>query len=332
MMKEKQERKTAMLFEKQMVKFFRGQLCTRQDNPHGIFYFSAGDFPGMQSHSYSFRSSMGHTLEGCFYHYEEPVPGRLVVFDHGMGNGHRAYLREIERLCRGGFLVFTYDHTGCMASGGDHIGGFAQSLHDLDDCMKALKAEKALAGYDFSVVGHSWGGFSTMNIAAFHPEISHVVSMSGFVSVERMLRQLLGDGLMGGYARCLLEAEKAANPAYAEISAVKTLKNTTAKVLLIYSTDDKTVHKAAHYDVLRGALAGKENVCFLLVEGKDHNPSYTADAVAYKNGFFAEYQKAVKKKRLNTPEAQREFMSRYDWKRMTQQDETVWQAVLEALK
>ena len=321
-----------MLFEKMMVKFFQGQLCVRQDNPNGIFYFTAEDFPGLKTHSYRFPSSVGHTLEGCFYHYDNPIPGRIVVFDHGMGNGHRAYLREIERLCRGGFLVFTYDHTGCMASGGEHIGGFAQSLHDLDDCMKALKAEKALAGYDFSVMGHSWGGFSTMNIAAYHPEISHVVSMSGFVSVERMLRQLLGDGFMGGYVKCLLEAEKAANPGYAEVSAVKTLKNTSAKVLLIYSADDKTVHKESHYDVLHGALAGRENIRLRLVEGKDHNPSYTADAVAYKNDFFAEFQKAVRKKQRQTPQAQKEFMSRYDWKRMTQQDEDVWKDILEALK
>ena len=183
-----------MLFEKQIVNFVSGQLQVRQDNPHGIFYFSPEDFPGLRAYEYAFPSSQGHTLRGFFYCYDNPIPGRVLVFDHGMGNGHRAYMREIECLAKAGYLVFSYDHTGCMASGGANIGGFAQSLHDLDDCMKALKVEEGLQGRTFSVMGHSWGGFSTMNIAALHPEITHVVSMSGFVSVRKMLEQLMGGG------------------------------------------------------------------------------------------------------------------------------------------
>ena len=155
-----------------------------------------------------------------------------------------SYMREIECLAKAGYLVFAYDHTGCMASGGKHIGGFAQSLHDLDDCMKALKAEKALEGYTFSVIGHSWGGFSTMNIAALHPEITHVVSMSGFVSVELILKQMF-KGILGGYVKALLAAEREINPGYADFSALESLKNTGAKVLLVYSADDRTVSKAA---------------------------------------------------------------------------------------
>ena len=80
------------LIEKQ----YRSNLFIRNDNPNGIFYFTAADFPGLQAKAYGFRSQAGHDLKGWFYYYENPRPGRLVVFDHGMGNGHRAYLREIE--------------------------------------------------------------------------------------------------------------------------------------------------------------------------------------------------------------------------------------------
>ena len=107
-----------MLFDKQVERLYRSQLYTRQDNPNGIFYFSPADFPGLKAHPYAFRARAGHTLSGYFYHYDNPIPGRLVVFDHGMGNGHRAYMREIERLARAGYLVFSYDHTGCMEPGG----------------------------------------------------------------------------------------------------------------------------------------------------------------------------------------------------------------------
>ena len=36
-------------------------------------------------------------------------------------------------------------------------------------------------------------------------------------------------------------------------------------------------------------------------------------------------------KKLTTPEAQKAFMAGYDWKRMTEQDEEVWEEIFRAL-
>ena len=173
-----------MIFEKQIVGTFRNNFLRRCDDAGTAYYFSAADFPGLEAEPFSFPSCKGHTLKGSFYHYANPIPGRIVVFDHGFGGGHRSYMKEIELLCRHGYLVFSYDHTGCMESGGEDIGGFTQSLVDLNDCLNALKASDRCRGLDFSVMGHSWGGFSTLNICALHPDISHIVVLSGFVSVE----------------------------------------------------------------------------------------------------------------------------------------------------
>ena len=81
-----------------LEKLYRSNLFVRNDNPNGIFYFTASDFPGLRAEPYAFKSQMGHDLKGWFYYYEDPIPGRLIVFDHGMGIGHRAYLRESECL------------------------------------------------------------------------------------------------------------------------------------------------------------------------------------------------------------------------------------------
>ena len=320
-----------MLFEKNVEQMYRANLFARQDNPYGIFYFSPADFPGLQSHPYTFPSRAGHPLQGWFYHYDHPIPGRLVVFDHGLGNGHRAYMTEIARLAKAGYLVFSYDHTGCMESGGENTNGFSQSLSDLDTCFTALKAEPALAGRTFSVMGHSWGGFSTMNIAALHPEITHVVSMSGFVSVEMIVDQTFG-GLLRLYKGRILDLERNANPDFMDYNAVESLKNTAAKVLLIYSANDSVVHKNPHYDTLCSGLKDRPNIRFRLEMGKDHSPNYTVDAVAYKTVFFNAFNEAIKKKKLNTQEEQEAFMARYDWHRMTAQDPSVWDAILDALK
>ncbi len=318
-----------MIFEKQIEAIYRRNLFVRQDNAGGIFYFVPNDFPGLEAHPYTFKAKAGHELKGYFYHYEDPLPGRLLVFDHGMGNGHRAYLREIETLCRAGFLVFSYDHTGCMESGGSGCNGFATSLSDLDDCITALRGEEGLNERTISVIGHSWGGFSAMNIAAIHPEVTHVVAMSGFVSVEEIVAQTFG-GILKGYRRAILELERRSNPGYVDFHAGKSLAGTSARVLLISCDDDKVVHKARHFDQLRQLLGEQENIRFLVVPGRNHNPTYTVDAVAYKDQFLAEHKKAAKK--LTTPQLQKAFMDRYDWRRMTEQDEVVWNEIIRHLK
>ena len=319
-----------MIFQKQIEKMYRSNLFIRNDNAHGIFYFGPEDFPGLIAHPYEFPAKAGHTLKGYFYHYEDPVPGRLIVFDHGMGNGHRAYMREIERLAREGFLVFSYDHTGCMASGGESTNGFGQSLSDLDDCITALKKTDRVKRRRIAVVGHSWGGFSTLNIAAFYPDISHVISMSGFVSIPIMLQQTF-KGILKPYWESILELEHRANPEYTYLDARKSIWFSDCNYLLIYSADDKVVRKNPHYDMLFNCFARRYNVKLLLVEGKGHSPNYTKEAVALKDAFFKDFQKAVKKKKLETKQQQQEFMSRYDWKAMTEQDEYVWKEVFATL-
>lgn len=319
-----------MIFQKQIEKMYRSNLFIRNDNAHGIFYFGPEDFPGLQAWPFDFTAKAGHTLKGYFYYYENPNPGRLIVFDHGMGNGHRAYMREIEHLAREGFLVYSYDHTGCMASGGESTNGFGQSLSDLDDCITAMKQVDTLKRRKIGVMGHSWGGFSTLNIAALHPEITHVISMSGFVSIPIMLQQTFG-GPLKAFWEHIMELEHKANPDYAYMDARHSIWFSDANFLLIYSANDKVVRKNPHYDMLHNCFARRYNVKLLLVEGKGHNPSYTREAVTLKDAFFKDYQKAVKRKKLETPEQQKAFMSRYDWKAMTEQDEYVWKEIVATL-
>ena len=315
-----------MIFEKQILKGFRQSFLVRCDDTGTAKYFSAEDFPGLQAESFSFPSSVGHTLQGWFYHYENPIPGRIVVFDHGFGGGHRSYMKEIELLCRHGFLVFAYDHTGCMLSGGENIRGFSQSLRDLDDCLKALKATERCKGLDISVMGHSWGGFSTLNICALHPEISHIVVLSGFVSVENLVNQFFS-GLMKGYRKAVMGLDP--NEDYIHYNAVKSLSGTDAQVLLVYSANDKLVSKTAQFDTLKASLSHKANIRFLLEENKGHNPNYTVDAVTYLGQYSADVAK--KKKSLTTEEAKKAYLDSWDWHRMTEQDEKVWEEIFKTL-
>jgi len=317
-----------MIFEKRIVNLYKGMMHSRCDDTETVFYFSADDFPGLRKEAYPFRASAGHTLQGYLYQYDTSVDGRLIVFDHGFGGGHRAYMKEIEMLCRHGYRVFAYDHTGCMESGGETPNGLAQSLCDLNDCITAIKADERFAGLDLSVMGHSWGAFSTLNISALHPEISHIVAMCGFVSVENMIATFFS-GLLKGYRKAVLALEKQSNPRFAEFNAVESLSASSVKALLIYSDDDPMCRRV-HYDTLKAGLDGKPNIRFLLVSGKQHNPNYTADAVALLGEFGKARAKLARKKNA-AKEEKAAFVASFDWNKMTVQDDAVWKEIFDHL-
>lgn len=312
-----------MLFYNTVKGLYRNFIFSRCDDKGLAYYFSAKDFDGLRSEAYSFKGNNGQQLYGSFYFYDNPREDRIIVFDHGMGGGHLSYMSEIEMLARYGFKVFAYDHTGCMKSEGESTVGFAQALSDLDCCLKALKSEDELKNKSFAVIGHSWGGFSTLNISAFHPDLTHIVVLSGFVSVDIIASRF---GSMKKYVKAI---EKEANPLYAECNGVDSLKNTKAKALLIYSDNDKMVNKESNYDYLVASQKSRENTEFILEKGKDHNPNYTQDAVKY----LAEYISAVNKqrKKLRTDQQKKAFRDSFNWKRMTAQDEKVWSKILEHL-
>lgn len=317
-----------MIFEKQVVNIYKGMVYSRCDDTETVFYFSPEDFPNLRTESYLFKASAGHTLQGYIYEYENPIEDRLLVFDHGFGGGHRAYMKEIEMLARHGYRVFAYDHTGCMESGGETPNGLAQSLCDLNDCISSIKADKRFSSADISVMGHSWGAFSTLNIASLHPEISHIVAMCGFVSVEEMIGTFFS-GIMKGYRRAVFELEEKTNPRFSHFNAIESLSKVDTKALLIYSEDDPMCRRT-HYDALRAGLEGKENIKFMLVKGKAHNPNYTEEAVKYLGEFSSARTKLLKNKKA-TAEDKARFVASFDWDRMTAQDESVWNEIFNHL-
>ena len=136
-------------------------------------------------------------------------------------------------------------------------------------------------------------------------------------------------GILKGYRRavCALEAE--VNPRFASFNAVESLSSSSAKALLIYSDND-TLCKRKHYDILSRELAGKDNVDVMLVTGKGHNPNYTADAVGYLSEFIKMRSKLLKRRGLTDDECA-EFVSSFDFDRMTEQDMDVWEKIFEHL-
>ena len=270
---------------------YQNAVYTRVEETKAVFYFSKDNFEGLSQSPFMVRSSKGHRLQGYFYSYPDPQPDRIVIFEHGMGSGHRGYMKEIELLAKAGYLVYAYDHTGCMESGGE-----------------------------------TTGGFSALNIAAIHPEVKKVVAISGFISPEKILKQTLGI-----FYQRIYNKEKKKNPRYMKFDALNSLHRSKAQTLIIHSDDDPVVSCKKHFDVMHKAFVGYENITFWKVSGKGHNPNYTADAVKYKDAFFKRYRKALKTGALETDRDKERFAEQFDWDRMTEQDPAVWERILEML-
>ena len=320
-----------MIFEKQIIKAYKKIAFNRVDDKGTAFYFSYLDFPGLKAESFSFKSIHGHTLKGNFYFYENYNPERLIIFDHGFGGGHRSYMKEIEKLCSFGFKVFSYDHTGCMESEGLTTNGMTTSLVDLNDCLKALKEDERFKYLDFSVIGHSWGGYSTLNISALHPDLSHIVVLSGFISVKRLIKSFFS-GILKPYRKAIYKLEKETNPSFVDFDAVETLNNSQVKALLIYSSNDMMCKKEDTYDILFNNLNKRDTLKFILLNNKGHNPNYTVEAVKYLNEYSTTKQKMKKKKLLETIDQKKKFINSFNWHKMTEQDEELWQEINKWLK
>ena len=315
-----------MIFEKTIVNVYKSNIRIRHDGNPLLHYFSVTDFPGLQRTPFDFEGNNGQKLQGYYYYYPSARKDRLIIFDHGMGCGHVAYLREIELIASRGYTVFTYDHTGCLESEGEDIGGFAQSLCDLDHAVNALEAEKEWKDAKLTVIGHSWGGFAALNISALHPEIESCISLSGFIGVERMIEQFFS-GILRFYRPSIKRLEAEANPMYSLIDARRSLKNSKSRILYVASDNDPTVKTSYHFDTLKKNPPEGADIEFLLVHGKLHNPNYSESAVAELSKMSTAMSEGMKKKAFETPEAVDAFRTSWDWERITEQDTELWDKI-----
>ena len=320
-----------MIFEKKILSIYNHKLLRRRDPDGYAYQLRREDFPGLLSRELSFTGDRGQKLWAYVYHRGEERHDRLIMLDHGMGCGHSSYLAEIDALTRCGYTVFTYDHTGTDRSGGDNIGGFSQSLCDLDRAVRFVRSLDEFKNSKIAVIGHSWGGFSTMNIAALYQDITHVVAISGFVSPRLIQHQALR-GVLRLYRPTLYQLEKSTLPDYADFDGRDSLSGAVGtRALIIHSRDDRTCLFKKHFSVLEKALNGNERIKFIAVDKKNHHPQYTEDAVNYKRAYVKELRAKLKRGELSTEDEKAKFVASYDWLRMYRQDEKFWDMVKDFL-
>ena len=153
---------------------YREQLLCRYDKDGYTPYLSASDYPGLECDEGTFVNTAGVAVAFFRYRYENYDPAKLVVFCHGLGAGHTAYLAEIEYLCKNGLQVLTLDYTGCDKSGGDGMLSVNRPTRDVIELLDFVKPAEEL-----SVVGHSLGGYTALNVIRMVDRVKRGVIISG---------------------------------------------------------------------------------------------------------------------------------------------------------
>ena len=250
-----------------------------------LHFFTKEDYNGLESTPIEFKSTNDNTLRGYIYYYDYPTYKGVLVFAHGLGVGHLQYTHEINHFAKLGFKVVTYDNTGCAKSDGEATGGLPQGIMDLRSCLDFIKTRDDLKNYKKVLCGHSWGGYSTINVLPFVKDEDNVlcaVAMGApFNSSEALYEMVTKTSKVlsfTGFFISLIEKNKYGQ--IAKMNTLASLANVDIDIMLIHGTKDHIINYESNFKFVEDNLK-KDNVTYLTVENKRHRPNISDEATAY---------------------------------------------------
>ena len=305
-----------------ITKIYQKNFLQRFDKDGAIPYYAAENFEGLFCEEKQFQNTAGVEIHYYLYHYENYESRKLILFLPGIGPGHTAYLAEIETLCKAGYRVLTLDYTGCGASGGELLPSVNAPARDALELLALLQPQEEIIP-----IGHSLGGYTALSIARLWQGVKRTVILSGFIGIGEEMTGFVKIPLL---ARGVERFEKKRYPQFGSAQNRDYLSSTQNNVLWIHSTDDAMVsfkHNAAKVKKLQN-----EHVRVIPIEGKKHNPQYTAQAVETMNAWIGEYTELVKENKLATLEARQAYFAEKPAEEMTRQDPRVWREILDFIE
>lgn len=289
----------------------------RQNRNVNLKYFSAEDFSiCCEKIAASYK---GKNLFAAIY-YSTPVADckKVILFCHGMGAGHAAYMTEIATLAKYGYAVVAYDSIGCGQSEGKNIRGFYANVECAVAAYIAIKSNAQLKDKPVYLVGHSWGAYAAL-CATKYVAAEGVVALSGFNTPSRMLQDGAA-GVMGDFLARLCR------PFWYIINlckfgfkgnsdAVRCIQKSGVPAFLAYGTND-TVIEAGNTPATK---AKGVNIQSVIYKGKGHNVYITDQA----QKLTEELLSALSPSRFASAEERKKYFAQFDFVAATREDEDV---------
>ena len=304
------------------IGLYKKLLLKRYDKDGIIPYYSYKDFLGLNVEEHHFVNSKNINIAYFIYNYSYYKDDKVIIFCHGIGPGHTAYLAEINMLTKAGFRVIALDYTGCDCSGGDSMISINEPTRDIIDLINHLKLKQEIV-----FVGHSLGAYSIINVLRCQNIKSKAVVISPFINLEDQIKVFVKSKMV---TKSILKYEAKIEPDYFIKDFLEYLKTTDNKMLFIQSKDDNIVPFEKNLKVVEEL--NNPNIQCLILDKRGHNPNYTEEAVAYMNKTFIEYNSLVKKKKLKTVEEKKNYFKDKSINKMTEQDEEVFKDIIEFIQ
>ena len=297
---------------------YKKKFVCRYDKEIGVPYYSYTDFNGLFEESFSFINSIKTEIHYFFYYYENYRTDKLILFCPGIGPGHYAYFAEIDALAKNGYKVLTLDYTGCGDSKGSHLRSLNAPTRDVEDLLKHLHLDIPVV-----LVGHSLGGYTSLNIINLNNNITKAVIMSGFLDIPSLVNSMIKSKFI---ASRILKYEQNVEKEYYALDNLSYLSNTKDDILFIQSKDDAVVP----YEIALGKLSNISNshLKTITLEDRKHNPNYSKSAIEYMNKVFVEYNYLLKKKKIKADSEKIEFFKDKSIQKMTEQDEKIIKSIV----
>lgn len=264
----------------------------------------------------TFDSGLGHRLSGIV---DLPLedPKAFAVFTHCFTCTKD--LKLIVRISRGlaehGFGILRYDSTGL----GNSDGEFSQSnfTSNQSDLRAAVQWMSEHFSSPLFLIGHSFGGATSLSIAQELPSVLAVASLAApsdtahlASHLERMnpeiSRQGSGEVVIGG-TRHLVSRQMLDD--FRSFDLPASLRQLSKPVLLFHSPEDETLgfeHAQRLYQLLTSRKTDDPAPCatsLICLDGADHlltrNPSDLSMIVRFLAAWFDHYLRANQTERLN---------------------------------
>ena len=300
---------------------YKKHFVCRYDKEIGVPYYKTSDFKGLKEEVFTFTNSKGIELKYFYFYYDNYKEDKIVLFLHGLACGHAAYFAEIDALARRGFKVLAIDYTGCGDSKGKCLGSLNTPTKDVSELLDYLKLDKQIV-----LVGHSLGGYTSLNTISLREEIKKAVVISGFLSIKT-----IGDALIKNnfFVKHILKYENKLYPEYKDLNNIDYLNKTTDDIFFIQSDDDTMVPYRIALEVVE--QIDNPHIKKLKMSGRKHNPNYTDSAIQYMNEVFGNYYYLLKQKELKTDEDKINYFKDVSLAKLVEQDEELFDQIAQFL-
>lgn len=241
--------------------------------------YQISEFDGLMCDEMQVESNQGQKLAGFLYYTQGEEKKGVVVFAHGYAaGGHYSYVPYMNALAQRGYYVFAYDATGNGESEGEGIIGLPQQIIDLDYVISFVENLEQTKELPVVLWGHSWGGYTVTNEAAFHPEIKAVVSFAGFNYSMDLIRAW-GPRYVGKLTDLMIPFmrihQRIICGDIANSTATAAFENTDASYLIISSDNDPVVPRKYGYDYWYERYQNDERFHFMLRSGYEEEEAHS---------------------------------------------------------